>query len=86
MGRHVWESVNMSVDLWKAEDSVMFFIYAPVTTSEGIVFIILITASTTFLTLRDDGGTMVILAVHSYGSRNIKRDAGKVAVVLVRER
>ena len=30
--RHVWMKVDISGDLWKAEDSVLFFIYTPVTT------------------------------------------------------
>ena len=32
IGRHVWKKVDMSGDRWKAEDSVMFFIYTPIFT------------------------------------------------------
>ena len=32
MGRHVWKKVDMSGDFWKAEDSVLFFIYIPIIT------------------------------------------------------
>jgi len=31
-GRHTWKKADMSGDCWKAEDSVMYFIYAPVIT------------------------------------------------------
>jgi len=31
IGRHVWK-VDMNGDRWKAEDSVLFFIYTPVIT------------------------------------------------------
>ena len=30
MGRHAWKKVHMSGDRWRAQDSIIFFMYAPV--------------------------------------------------------